>query len=235
MVFLHSFLMTQMKRTFYLLILLLALGACNSPHENPVQSAVETKAEKVKFHQLKKLMAIGQFDGDQKVDTIFQHNYSKRTKAEIVLAPDPFQNEWDTIEKWFYDQDALVYLRLHNSPFDTLQLGIAQGLYCLINIGDNNADGIDELALVIDHLDRSRVNTCKIYTLCGPHWKLLKQFGIHEDAFNFNGQQAPVFDHITAYLEKQNGHWVYQDYGQDAFDKQEEVGQMKPLNLDNCK
>ncbi len=226
-----------MKQAFYILTLTLGLLSCFSQTEKTVDNTTLTKTavEKIKLHKLEKLFVVGDFDGDEKQDTIFQHNYSRLTKTEIDYSADPFQNEWDTVVKWFYDQGADLYLVINKSNQDTLHLGTAQGLYCLINIGDNNADGKDEIALVIDYLDFSMVNSCKIYSLCKDNWTLLKQFGVHEDAFSFTSEKAPIFDNIKDYLEKQNGKWVYNDYLQDGYEKQENVGKMLTLKLDRCK
>lgn len=226
-----------MKQTFYILTLLLGLLSCNSRAEKTVDHSTVGKTidDSVKLHQLKKLSVVGDFDGDKKQDTIFQHHFSRLTKTEIEQAADPFQNEWDTVVKWFYHQDADLYLTIYNRNKDTLRLGTAQGLYCLINIGDNNADGKDEIALVINYLDFSRVNSCKIYSLCSDKWTLLKQFGIHEDAFNFTSENTPLFHNIKAYLEYDHNKWVYKDYLHDGYNNQEDVGRMLPLKLDKCK
>ena len=180
-----------MKQTFYILTLTLVLLSCISQTEKTVDNTTVTKTayDKIKLHKLEKLFVIGDFDGDEKQDTIFQHNYSRLTKTEIDYSADPFQNQWDTVVKWFYDQGANLYLAINKSNQDTLRLGTAQGLYCLINIGDNNADGKDEIALVIDYLDFSMVNSCKIYSMCKDNWTLLKQFGVHEDAFSFTSEK----------------------------------------------
>ena len=226
-----------MKQTFYILTLLFGLLSCNSRTEKTVDNSTVTKTadDKVKLHKLEKLFVVGDFDGDRNQDTIFQHNFSRLTKSEIEQAADPFQNEWDTVVKWFYDQDADLYLTINKSGNDSLSFGTAQGLYCLINIGDNNADGKDEIALVIDYLDFSRVNSCKIYSLCKDQWTLLKQFGIHEDAFNFTSEKAPLFKIIKEYLVNHDGKWVYKDYSQEGYDNPEDVGKMLPLKLDKCK
>jgi hypothetical protein len=126
-------------------------------------------------------------------------------------------------------------LTINNNKTDTLHLGTAHGLYCLINIGDNNADGKDEIALVIDRLDFSRVNSCQIYSICNNKWTLLKQFSIHEGSFDFTTDKAPKFDNIKDFLEKQNGKWVYKDYLQDDYERLEDVGKMMTLKLDRCK
>jgi hypothetical protein len=121
-----------------------------------------------------------------------------------------------------------VYLAFNKSNRDTLYLGEAQGLYCLINIGDNNSDGKDEIAIVVDLLDYSRVNICRIYTLCNNKWIVLKQFTINEDAFNdLTGDKASIFNEIRGYLEKQKGKWHYRDLLEDK-------EKMEPLILKQC-
>ena len=225
-----------MKQTLYLLTLILGLLSCNNQTQKSVDNSTVPKQtdNKIKFHQLKKLFVVGDFDGDEKQDTVFQHNYSRLTQTEIEYAADPFQNEWDSVVKWFYDQDANLYLTVNKSSQDTLHLGTAQGLYCLINIGDNNADGKDEIACVIDYLDFSRVNSCRIYSLCKDKWTLLKQFGIHEESFDFTSDKAPIFENIKEFLEYQNNKWVYKDYSQVGYDNPEDSGKMMTLKLDKC-
>ena len=195
-----------------------------------------TNSPKLELHKLEKLFIIGDFDGDKKVDTIFQHNFSRLEKKEIDFAPNPMKTDWDEVVKWFYNQDADVNLKLNQNNDNILHLGTAKGLYCLINIGDNNKDGKDEIAFVIDKLDESRTNTCKIYTLCNGKWQLLKEFGILEDAFDWKkGETQPKFNSIIGYLEKQNGTWNYLDYNQTEYDSADEVGKMKILKLNKCK
>ncbi len=224
-----------MKHTLYILTLILI--SCNSQPEKSVDTSTKPKTtdDKIKLHKLKKLFVTGDFDGDGKQDTIHQHNFSRLTKTEIEYSADPFQNEWDSVAKWFYDQEANVYLTINKTDQDTLNLGTAQGLYCLLNIGDNNADGKDEIAFVIDYLDISRVNSCKIYSLCKNKWTLLKQFGVHEGSFDFTTDKAPIFDSIEGYLEKQNSKWVYKDYLEDDYENQEDIGKMFTLKLGGCK
>ncbi|WP_132011911.1 MULTISPECIES: hypothetical protein [unclassified Flavobacterium] len=183
---------------------------------------------------MQKLFVVGDFDGNGKQDTLFQHNFSKQTQTEIEKSPDVFQNDWDNVVKWFDNQDSDLYLTTNKSNSDTLHLGAGQGLYCLINIGDNNDDHKDEIALVIDKLDFSRVNNCEIYSLCNKKWTELKHFGIHEGSFDFNNEKVPVFDKIKDFLEKQNGKWVYRDYLQDTYENESEAGKMKKLKLKKC-
>lgn len=226
-----------MKQIFYILTLGLGLLSCTEKAEKKIDNAYISKTEDhiLKFHKLEKLFVIGDFDGDQKKDTIFEHNYSQLTKTEIDNSADPFQNEWGTVINWFYDQKPDLYLTINRSNQDTLHLGIAQGLYCLINIGDNNSDGKDEIAFVVDELDFSRVNKCEIYTLCKGSWTQLKQFDIHEGAFNFTDDKPPTFNNIKDFLEKQNGKWVYMDYSLYFDENQDVIGKMMKLKLGKCK
>ena len=190
--------------------------------------------EKTILCPVKKLFILGDFNGDKKMDTLFQHCVSDVRKYEINNAADPFQNDWDQVINWFYKKNASIYLTTNNSQQDTIRIKNAQGLYCLINIGDNNKDGKDEIAFVVDYLDFSSVNSCKIYTLCNHQWTNIKQFGIHEGSFMYESDEAPIFKEIKDYLEKKNGEWVYKDYSINEYESADEVGKMLPLKLELC-
>lgn len=109
---LHLEFMLKAKPLFYVFALLII--GCNGQPQKPVEQPTVHKAttDNIKLHPLNKLFTVGDFDGDGKQDTLLQHNYSALTKSEIEYAPDPFQNEWDTVVEWFYKQEALVYLTL---------------------------------------------------------------------------------------------------------------------------
>ena len=228
---------TTIKQIVYLLISTLALLSCNNQKEKTIDSLAitDTTNNKSKLHKLNKLFVIGDFDGDRKQDTIFQHTFSRLLKTEIEYSPDPLHNDWDTVVKWFNNQDADLFMTFKTNNHDTLHLGAAQGLYCLLNIGDNNADGKDEIALVIDYLDFSEVNSCKIYSLCNKKWILLKQFSILESSFDFAPNKAPIFNDIKGFLEKRNGKWVYKDYSQESYETKEAVKKMTELKVGKCK
>ena len=172
-----------MKQLF--LILILGLFICNFNTKKSLDNVTisKTSEDKIIFHKLKKLFVTGDFDGDGTLDTLQQHNFSGLTKTEIINSPDPFHNEWDSVVNWFYNQDANLFLTINKPSLDTLNLGTAQGLYCLINIGDINIDGNPEIATVIDYLDYSNLNSCKIYSLFKGKWTLLKKFNINESSF----------------------------------------------------
>lgn len=191
---------------------------------NDTINVLKQTVEKYPLHKLEKLFCVGDFDGDGKNDTIFEHNFSKLKKEEIETAPDPIKNDWEEVIKWFHKQDSDLYLSFNNSK-DTLHLGKALGLYCLLNIGDNNFDGKDEIAFVVDHLDFSNLNSCKIYSLCKGRWIELKQFNIDESAFDF---MSTTTYGIKNYLEKKDNKWFYKDNLQ-------KEPEMQLLKVNNCK
>ena len=216
------------------------LYSCTYPLKNTQNmvsrndSTFTSKIHKTPLHKLEKLWVVGDFDGDHKTDTLFEHNFSDLHHIEIDSAADPFQTEWDTVVNWFYKQEADVYLTLHHNAFDTLHLGTAQGLYCLINLGDLNADGTDEIALVVDYCDFSSLNSCKIYTCCHRKWTQIHRFSIFEGAFDHAPDSAPTYAEIKGYLEKQNNHWTYLDYLQTDDDSAAATRKMKPLIIHKC-
>lgn len=231
--------MVNYKKIVLLLILGFLFISCFnkwSKNENPNAKAVFKDSSELVLKKLTKLKVVGDFKGNGTKDTLFQSNFSEKFKKELVNAPDPFQNDWDKVQEWFYDQDADVLLKFKYADSAILHLGIAQGLYCLINVGDTNSDGKDEIALVIDNLDDSRINTCKIYSFCNNQWVVLKAFDIFEEAFDFENtnNQMPNFTFIKDFLEQKNGKWYYKDYSQNEFDNPEDVGKLLPLTISMC-
>ena len=219
-----------------ILVIFISFLSCSKKNSSETHTELSKIESNGDFHKLEKLFIAGDFDGDKKSDTIYQYNFSNLEKKEIDFAPNPMKTDWDEVVKWFYNQDADVKLTQNKKNSEILHLGTAQGLYCLINIGDNNKDGKDEIAFVIDKCDDSRINTCEIYTFCKGKWQLLKEFGILEDAFDWKkDEMQPKFNSIKGYLEKQNGTWNYLDYNQTEYDSAEEVGKMKVLRLNKCK
>ncbi len=140
---------------------------------------------------------------------------------------------WDAVIKYLFEQQSDVILTSSIVSADTLHLGTGLGLYCLINIGDNNGDRKDEIALVTDYCDFSNLNSCKIYSLCKRKWTVLNTFGVNEMAFVFHGEEVPVFNNIPGFLENREGYWQYSDYDEEA-ERSTEDAKMEKLEVKGC-
>lgn len=208
------------------------LVSCSSDHKVSLLQQAGNEG----FHPLTKLFVVGDFNGDHLLDTLKQSTYSALSNKEIEMAPDPFQHEWDTVVSWFYEQDANVCLTMGKWGKDSIRFGVAHGLYCLLNIGDNNKDGKDEVAVVVDWLDYTSVNRCRILSLCNDKWVILKEFYIHEDAFNFTNETRPVFAQINEYLEPSANGWLFNDYDEQFSDEAnpDMIGKLRPLSIERC-
>lgn len=225
-----------MSKIIFISILSLFFLACNSSTEKEKKhtSSLSDFGDGIILKKFEGLTITGDFDGDKKQDTIIQRVGSTLKKVYFEKIVDPLKNHWDIVTNWHFNRGTDLCLFINRLESEELRLGSAQGLYCLINIGDNNNDGKDEIAFVVDNLDYSRVNSCKIYTICETRWTLLKQFGVLEDAFDFTGQQ-PLFTNVKGFLEKQDSKWVYKDYSEDEYENKEAVGKMLPLKLEQCR
>lgn len=222
-----------------LFLIFLAMISCS---EQEKEQTLDTKRPEQKdslvltYKLLEKKILTGDFNGDGIQDTIFQHNINSETGQSIDSCPDPWKHEWDSVVMYFSRNYSRITLSSSLPGMDTLFLDGGLGLYCLINIGDNNHDKKDEIALVVDKTDFTRVNYCEIYTLCEKTWVQLKLFSIYEGAFDASGKEPVPTDRIEGFLEKKNGIWKYLDYIDDLQAEDETmIGKFQPLHLKPCK
>jgi len=223
-----------MKRINISIVFILILFI--SCKRNVTNQSTETD-NTLRFLPLEKLFVVGNFYGNGTIDTIFQHSYSLVSKTEIDSVPDYFEEietygmeNWFKLHDWFREQEIKTFLTLKT---DTLYFNLdypSYGLFCLLNIGDVNNDGKDEIAFVVDWFDVSNLNRCEIYTICNHQWILLKEFQIHENAFTYEGD-IKLFTEIEGYLEKRDGKWFFLDFIE-YMETDDDV--MKPLKLSKC-
>jgi hypothetical protein len=223
-----------MNKVLNLLIFIIIGFFLSCTNENNLISTenLPSNSQKVKYKKLDKLFIIGDFDGDNKTDTIYQNNISRLDKLPIDSSPDPFATEWDTVMHFFSTKESDVIFYLSRQKGDTIHLGNGIGLYCLINIGDNNNDGSDEIALAVDRADYSNLNDCIIFSFYNNKWHELKRFAIHEDAFYYESDSIDVFKEIKGYLEHKGDKWMFRDYNEQFKDIQPGNNEMKVLKIE---
>ena len=221
----------------YLIVFgILMLASCKPETTKVVLQDIKPAQTSLFYKATEHLILTGDFNGDGQRDTLFENTINSQTGLPIDSFPDPWKHDWDTVVGYAYQHyfDLILSLSIKNT--DTLHLGVATGFLFLMNIGDNNHDKKDEIALVRDGCDFSRVNHCYIYTLCNAKWVELNSFYIHEGAFDSYDDKVPDKNKIEGFFEKKKGRWYYLDYIEDmSFDKEEDVGKLKPLKLKSCK
>lgn len=158
-----------------------------------------------KYRLTDTLSVSGDFDGDGKSEVITSY-LTDSTDTRLYKAYDPY--DWDNTVIYYSKMVYSTVVRLENGKGNILNY-YANGLFCLINLGDINKDNKDEIALVPALLDWSNINTCRIYSLCNGKWTELEAFNINESAFYYASSTEPVFDNIPGYLEKRNGVWMF--------------------------
>ena len=225
-----------MSKILFILTTTLMFIACDvtSEKNDEISSNSSTLGDGIILKKFEPLIITGDFDGDKKVDTITQHIGSKYKKNVFDSIVDSYKNHWDIVENWHFNRATDLRVTMNNPQIKDINLGESQGLYCLINIGDNNSDRKDEIALVVDNLDASNLNTCKIFSICNGQWKILKEFGVNEDSFNYTDIKPKVLSEIKNYLEYKDNNWFYKDYQLTEFINVDTIAKMEKLKLEKC-
>lgn len=214
-----------------ILLLLIILASCSKPKKD-FQQVHSIEKDTLKYQETQILSITGDFDGDGKQDKISQFIVDSTGKRVDKIIDFQFYDIFD-VAKYFDKHNLHVQIDL-NKKSTKIDAGYSCGLLCLINIGDNNNDKKDEIAIVPDRMDYSRHNYCYIYSLCQNGWNEILSFNVHEDAFDYTGDEPPIFTTIPGALELRNKKWYYLDYLEMDYKTAEEVGQMLPLIIPPC-
>lgn len=216
---------------YYIPLLFIIFVGCSKPKKD-IEQTTSVKKDTLTYQTPQTLSINGDFDGDGIQDTLtpFLADSTGNTVKNMLD-----QETWEETVAYFGKQGYYTTIALNHGKNGMLKFGNAQGLYCLINIGDLNKDNRDEIALVPDLMDFSRANSCRIYSLCSSEWKELFTFNVHEDAFDYTGDTPPLFTNIPGALEYRNNKWYYLDYLEMDYETAEKVGKMKALKVPKCK
>ena len=215
------------------IIITLTLFSCTSTEKDSTIHQTKTNKTSVSeedYIVLENLFIEGDFDGDGNTDKIIQivTDANGNTISKI-----PAHEEWEKTVEYILKNNINTKLYLENKRTDTLEIGNSIGLYCLINISDNNKDQKDEIIFVTDLPDYSNLNTARIYTFCNNKWTQLKTFTINESiSFNWEGEVKPTFKDIPGFLSMHNNNWVYTEYNDDYIYNPEK---MEKLIVPKCR
>ena len=221
-----------MKSKLFLLILsLFILFSCTKSEKKQSVNFSKKKQIKAKYERLSSEIVIGDFDGDKVIDTLSElHFFGKQEK---LITEIPLFEEYEDQVDYYYKHHITTTLKSNKKSIKSLKLGVSFGTYCLINIGDNNNDGKDELAVVIAYCDFSMMNSCKIYSLCDSNWKMINHFAVHENSFLFEEGEKLDPTKIKDYLEQKKGKWFYAD-AWELLNADDTLSKMKPLKINKC-
>lgn len=187
------------------------------------------------FSKAEDYILVGKFYSTNKIDTLRFKYYSFLSEKYLDSIPKPIDNDYDSCAM-YYQKNSIGLINQY--PKNNFGFEPCFGFYFLENIGDNNKDGLDEIALVEDFADFSNLNSCKIFQFCHSDWKLLFNFKINEmSSFTYTSkEEEKKYEHsILDGLEKRGKYWYYADYLETFNDTIDGLPNFKKLKLEKCK
>jgi hypothetical protein len=172
-----------MKKLFFYtitIITLLTATNCKGSRNGQMTMTIESDTSKIKEIFGYRFVITGDFDGDGKMEQLFEHYFSLRDNKETNKFYDGLNDYSDAVELAI-NKDAYVFLSSDNPLIDTLRIikgGQVFGISYLKNEGDLDGDGGDEVSYVIDWADWSNCNIWYIMTYKKGEWKELYSFDI---------------------------------------------------------
>lgn len=175
-----------MKQLFILSLSILSiLFSCKEVQEAPTDksSKIDTDtliSEKISPVFGYRFALVGDFNGDNKQDTLKEYFFSERDQKET-------NKFYGTDAKFEVFVDSTIskqpysFMTCDNCAIDTLRIaktGQLLGVSYIKNEGDLNGDGTDEVSYVVNWADWSSTNTCHLMTYKQGKWKELYAFGI---------------------------------------------------------
>jgi len=232
--FLKSTLKSTIKTT--------APSTCKCDHQAADTAVNDAPAKRAVIDRFKLFVGkvvYGDFDGNGVTDTLSERLMKMNKQRFIKSVPDPEYNLWESVVDYCNRNYIASVLVTSGVAADTIYFSESLGTFVILNVGDINKDGADDLALVWNLLDFSNLNSCQVYSLCGTQWKVVKAFEINELAFSWraNDRKDSMAAHsaIRDWLEKRKGVWKYRDYMEWALaETEEEANKMHVLRGKRC-
>jgi hypothetical protein len=170
----------------------------------------------------KRMKVTGDFNGDGKIDTLYERYISQLTGRETnkEYSHDVEIDGMDFLFCWqklTFEKKPLVQL-VSKDPaikiFNVESDGAQAGFDYLKNVGDLNGDSTDEIAFYIYDVDMSSLNSCSLATYKKGKWKTIKYWNISEMDF-YHRENEKVLDPI--YIKKNDGRVYYKDYDAEGY------------------
>ena len=195
--------------------------SCNQTDNNkniPADSlSISNQADTNSFHKEfgDRYSIVGDFNGDRKVDTVFESYISSLTNKETYKKQNTvdWENNLDLIIK------KLPVTRIYASiptvdTFIVTKEAQQIGLFHFRNLGDLNEDGKDEIGYAINWSDNSNLNHYHIVSIIDNKFKEIFSFNINE-MFCYEGSEE-LFDNKEFIQKIGNKTFKYKFYSDSA-------------------
>jgi hypothetical protein len=159
----------------------------------------------------------GDFNGDGVNDTLTEILISSKNNSSIDELP---ELEYDSLVAFIHLQQTKLSLKSNHENIPelmTVNWNDSFGFLWLMNEGDLNGDGTEEISLVVDWADWSAVNHCFIYSLINGKWIELTKFEIREWQL-YDSQDGESFEGFI--MKNQNGESMINTFDEEAIEVQ---------------
>jgi hypothetical protein len=130
-----------------------------------------------------RFMVTGDFDGDRKIDTLYEHYTDSTFKIEAPKYYDSQDSNFDYSDVIFLNEYLNKQSFIQWKGKDVKIFGGQLGFHYIENCGDVNLDGKDEILVVNQWSDWSNLNHAVIYTFKQKQWKKIFSIPIWEWQF----------------------------------------------------
>jgi hypothetical protein len=152
------------------LLIILSLGCSSKPSDN----TEDVDEDAPMAPSFSRMFLIGDYDGDERIDTLFESYISGVTGKEITDITDGNSVEEEKpIDRFYYSHPGIDTFLITNEPRQ-------KGILMLVNLGNVNGKPGEEVGYIVDWLDESNINAYHIVTLNGKRWEEIVQFPINE-------------------------------------------------------
>lgn len=215
------------------------------------------KYKEIRFKPIffERLTVCGKFYDKNKIDTLKESYISLLTMKEtcndykiLNYKQSSNANNFDevsfindTLMSLICNAEPQLKLKSKNTQLKPLVLNHPDvcnviGIDYLINVGDINSDGKDEIAVLCGYFRfMGLTSICNIYSYKNNQWESVLSFTvygpIYEDEIEL--KKVDKTKEIPGFLEKKKGIWFYHDYQweMDGYDSPEDVGKIKMKEL----